>query len=141
MFERIFSAIGSKANTQLCADDSCLALGGLLVRIAKSDQHYAFEEIGQIDGILAERYQLNAVQAAKMRAECEQFEAQAPTSDDFALALKDSVAYSERSAIVEALWKVVMADGVEQTEEHSLFVKTANILGVDPTDLIRSKTD
>jgi uncharacterized tellurite resistance protein B-like protein len=103
--------------------------------VAKSDRLYAFEEIEEIDEILAQRFGLNPVQAAKLRAEAESFEESAPDTAEFSEALKKTVDYSERSGIVEAVWKVVMADGIERPEEHEILVAIATALGVSIADL------
>ena len=60
--------------------DARLAAGALLVRLAKSDAHYAVEEIVEIDRVLAERHGLNPVEAVKMRAHCEPRSAPAPAT-------------------------------------------------------------
>ena len=59
---------GPSTPTALPEPDEKLALGALLVRVAKSDNHYDAVEIGEIDRILAATFSLNPVAAAKMRA-------------------------------------------------------------------------
>ena len=54
--------------------DARLALAALLVRLAKADDDYAVEEIRRIDRIIASRYGLNPVDAAKLRADAEDLE-------------------------------------------------------------------
>ncbi len=135
MFEKLLSKLHAKDSGPLPDTDARQALGALLVRIAKSDDHYAFEEISQIDRILAKRYGLSGVAAAKLRHECEILETQAPDTDAFAISIKEKVPYAERSAIVESLWNVVMADGIERPEEDRILDHTAAILGVETTDL------
>ncbi len=44
---------GKPEPTALPEPDEKLALGALLVRVAKSDNHYDVDEIGEIDRILA----------------------------------------------------------------------------------------
>lgn len=110
--------------------DAAHALGALLVRVAKADQVYLFEELEQIDRILAERNDLNPVAAAKMRADCERLEASIPASPQFVEMLQASVAYEDRLAIVRALWKVVLADGIRQEDEVALVDLVQNKLGI-----------
>lgn len=135
MFNSILSAFRSPKPEPLTADNVSLVLSAILVRVAKSDRLYAFEEIEEIDEILAQRFDLNPVQAAKLRAEAEAFEETAPDTIEFSEALKKTVEYSERSGIVEAVWKVVMADGIERPEEHDILVAIAQALGVSIADL------
>ncbi|MCT8159796.1 TerB family tellurite resistance protein [Pseudoruegeria sp. SHC-113] len=136
MFDALLSRLRTPAPDQAMPDpDARLALAALLVRLAKSDHHYAFEEISQIDRILARRYGLDAVAAAKLRHTAELLADKAPDTTAFAQAVKAAIPYEERSGIVAALWAVVMADGVERPEEDDILDRTAAVLGVDTADL------
>ncbi|KAA9009878.1 tellurite resistance TerB family protein [Histidinibacterium aquaticum] len=115
-------------------EDARLALTALLVRLAKSDGYYDAEEIARIDRIVATRYGLNPVEAAKQRAEAESLESEAPDTVRFTRAIKDAVPYEERAAVIEALWDVVLADGVRDAEEDALLRLVAPMLGVTDQD-------
>ncbi len=114
--------------------DARLAVGALLVRVAKSDQHYAFEEIVQIDKILASRFDLNPVEAAKMRAECERFASAAPDSSEFTTMVHKAVPYAERAALLDALWQVSLADRSLKSEEEAFLGRIASALGIAEGD-------
>ena len=60
---------GTPKAQELPEPDEKLALGALLVRVAKSDTFYHVNEIVEIDHILANSFGLNAVEAAKLRGE------------------------------------------------------------------------
>ncbi len=135
MFESLLYRLKGAHSAPLPIDDARLALATLLVRIARSDHHYAFEEIVQIDEVLAERFDITIIAAAKIRAQAEKIEAQAPDCTDFSETVKAVIPYDERSAIVLTMWKVIMADGIERQQEHDLFELSCNTLGVDPEDL------
>ena len=137
MFRDLLNRLAGPAPSTLEPSETQLALGALLVRLAKSDDDYAVEEISQIDGILSARFDLNPVEAARLRAEAEKMEAAAPSTEDFAASLKSAIAYAERSAIVAAMWEIVTADGRTRDGEVALFEKAAHTFGVDPTDLER----
>ncbi len=114
--------------------DARLALGALLVRIAKSDGDYAAAEIARIDRILATRYGLDPVAAARLRAQCEEIESDAPDTVRFTRAIKDAVPYEDREAVIEALWDVVLADGGRDDQEDALLRMIAPMLGVTDQD-------
>lgn len=114
--------------------DGRLALGALLVRLAKADHLYSFEEISKIDQILEKRYNINAVEAAKMRATCEKIELQAPDTQTYTELVQAGVAYSERLAVFEALWQVSMADGTFRSEEDKVLRFVATALGLKTED-------
>lgn len=114
--------------------DARLALGALLVRIARSDGEYAHEEAERIDRILAARYALSGTDATQLRRDAEHLEHEAPDTVRFTRAIKDAVAYEERTGVVEALWEVVLADGIRDHEEDALLRLVANLLGVNDRD-------
>ena len=118
--------------TPLPEADARHALGALMVRAAKADHIYLFEEVQQIDKVLAERYDLNPVDVAKMRAACERLEAQMPETTELADILKTAISEGEKEATVAALWKVVFADGVEHENEDELLHQVEAVLGVSP---------
>lgn len=114
--------------------DAAHALGALLVRVAKADHAYLFEELEQIDRILAHRNAINAVAAAKLRAECERLEAAVPETPEFVAKLQEAVEYDDRRKIAEALWAVVVADGVREEHEVALVEIVEELLGVSGAD-------
>ena len=114
--------------------DSRLALAALLVRVAKSDGDYADEEVARIDRTLETRYRLSPAEAKAMRADAEALEGEAPDTVRFTRAIKDAVPYEHREGVVEAMWDVVLADGVRDTEEDALLRLVSNLLGVNDRD-------
>ncbi len=114
--------------------DARLALAALLVRIAKSDGDYAEDEVTRIDRLLAGRYGLSPFEATALRRDAEVLEGEAPDTVRFTRAVKDAVPYEERAGVVEALWDVVLADGVRDHEEDTLMRLVANLLGVNDRD-------
>tara|TARA_R110002167_G_scaffold365310_1_gene589560 strand:+ start:43928 stop:44389 length:462 start_codon:yes stop_codon:yes gene_type:complete len=134
MFSRILALFsGDNAfKTELPPADARNALGALMVRAAKADHAYLFEEVEQIDAVLGKLYGLNPVQAAKMRAGCELLEEEMPVTEQLAGILHDAISIADREAAVSALWSVVFADGVEREEEDELLHAVEAALGVSP---------
>jgi uncharacterized tellurite resistance protein B-like protein len=125
---------GTTKTQELPEPDEKLALGALLVRVAKSDNFYHVSEIIEIDHILANSFNLNAVDAAKLRATSEKLEAHAPDTSAFATLIRESVDYTHRLEVVEQLWKVILADGRERPVEHAALHEIENHLGINPAD-------
>lgn len=115
-------------------EDARLALAALLVRIAKTDGEYQREEIERIDKVLKTRYDLGPFEVTQLRAEAEALEAEAPDTVRFTRAIKDAVAYEDRAQVVEALWEIVLADGVRDHEEDALMRLVAPMLGINDRD-------
>lgn len=114
--------------------DARLALGALLVRLARADGDYQAVEMARIDRILTTRYGISDPEAKALRADCETLEAEAPDTVRFTRAIKDAVDYEDRRAVISAMWEIVLADGERDAEENSLMRMVAPMLGVTDQD-------
>lgn len=134
MFADFIKRLTQPDPAQMPDTDARLALTALLVRIARSDNHYAPSEQALIDQITAQRYGLDADACAALRAQAEALEAEAPDTVRFTRAIKDAVPYEARLGVIDALWSVVLADGTRSDEENALLRLVTNLLGVTDTD-------
>ncbi len=130
MLSKLFSAFRAENIEELPDPDAELALGALLVRVAKSDRDYQVEEISLIDRILARLFQHNAIEAAKIRATCEKLHAAAPETDTFAKLIRETTGLEERLAALDALWEVVLADGVPKDDELRVLESARKAMGL-----------
>lgn len=135
MFEALIHRLrGTHETPPLPEPDEHLAMGALLVRVAKSDQHYDVLEIGEIDRLLSESFSLKPIEAAKMRATCEKLEAQAPGTPDFALLIRQTVDYPHRLEMIKSFSRVIMADGRHTPEESQVLGDILKIFGIRDED-------
>lgn len=134
MFSNLLHGLMAPEPAQLPDADARLALSALLVRVARSDGHYADTEIDRIDRIIATRYRISPFEAAQLRQHAETLESQAPDTVRFTRAIKEAVPYEERLAVIAALWEVALVDGHRDTEEDSLMRVVANLLGISDFD-------
>lgn len=134
MFHDLLNRLTQPEPAPIADADARLALTALLVRVARSDEDYCAPEMIRIDDILQERYGLTEEQAVDLRVEAEAMEAAAPDTVRFTRAIKEAVAYEDRLAVLEALWKVVLADGHRSDEENSLLRLVTNLLGITDVD-------
>jgi uncharacterized tellurite resistance protein B-like protein len=143
MFAEFLKRLTAPSPEPLVDEDARIALGALLVRVARSDNHYADAEVGRIDRILGSRYGLGPFEASALRKQAEQLESEAPDTVRFTRAIKDAVPYEEREAVIEALWEVTLADGYRDAEEDALIRLVANLLGINDRDraLARQKVE
>ena len=133
MLNRLLSLFHAEPSvTPLPQADAQHALGALLVRAAKIDRAYLFEEVEEIDHVLRDLYRLNPVEAAKMRARCERLEEAMPDTAELAEVLHRHIPEGDREAAVRALWSVVFSDGVEEEAQDDLLHQIEAILGVAP---------
>ena len=134
MFGEFLRRLTEPEPDQLKDTDARLALAALLVRIARTDGTYEQTEIDRIDRVLTTRYDLGPFEVAKLRGEAETLESEAPDTVRFTRAIKDAVDYDDRSQVVEALWDVVLADGVRDHEEDAMMRLVAPMLGINDRD-------
>ncbi len=134
MFADFIKRLTQPDPAPLADTDARLALTALLVRVARSDNDYDAGEMRRIEEIARDRYGLTPEQAAALRAEAEELEAQAPDTVRFTRAIKEAVPYENRLGVIEALWKVVLADGTRADEEDALLRLVASLLGVEDKD-------
>ncbi len=134
MIADFLKRLTAPAAAPLGPTDARLALGALLVRMARADNDYAPAEVARIDLILARRYGLDATAAAALRTECEEIEAEAPDTVRFTRAIKDKVPYDDRLKVIEALWQVVLVDDRRDAMEDAQMRQIAPLLGVSDID-------
>lgn len=132
MFADLIRRLTDPVPSPLAETDARLALGALLIRLARSDGDYAAIEISRIDAILASRY--NLADSTNLRKDCEVLEKEAPDTVRFTRAIKDAVPYEERKAVVISMWEIVLADGERSDEENSIMRMVAPMLGVSDQD-------
>ena len=134
MLKKLFATFRPKEPTPMPDPDAELALGALLVRVAKSDREYQVEEISLIDRILARLYQHNAVEAAMVRATCEKLHAAAPETDTFGKLIRETTGLVERLNALEALWEVVLADRLQKEGELRIVEDARKAMGLSKAD-------
>ncbi len=110
------------------------AIAALLVRCARVDDDFDAAEVAVIDQILQDRYGMSAAEAAALRAEGEELEETAGDTQHLTSAIKDGVPYEERIAVVEALWRVVLADETRDHHENAFLRLVVRLLGVTDVD-------
>lgn len=134
MLTKLLRAFRASEPDPLPDPDAELALGALLVRVAKSDSEYQVVEISLIDRILARLFDRNPVEAAKIRATCERLHAAAPETDVFAALIRDTMGLEDRLSVLEAVWQVVLADGQEKEAELRIVESIRKALGLTPAE-------
>jgi uncharacterized tellurite resistance protein B-like protein len=125
--------LGEPSDEPLSEDDARLAMAALMVRLSRTDGNYTPEERAMIDRMLAARYGLDAAGAAGLRRDAEAAEAEAPDTVRFTRLVKAAVPYEEREGVLEALWTVAIADGIE-ADERGFLRLVANLIGVSDSD-------
>jgi len=123
----------------LPAPEQRIAVAALLVIAAHADEIYEDVERAQIERVLADRYSLDPEAAAALRAQGEEAEAGSVDLFRFTSMVKAGVPYEERAAVIEALWRVVLADNVREQHEDALMRKVTDLLGLDPREGVEAR--
>lgn len=139
MFETFLRRLLSPEPPPLPEAEAHLALAALMVRAARTDGLYSAEEVERIDRVLMEDLSISPFEAAKLRAEAEVLEAEAPDTVRFTRALKAATALEDRAALMRALWSVALADGLREAEEDRLMRLVANLLGLSDVENARAR--
>jgi uncharacterized tellurite resistance protein B-like protein len=130
MFETFLRRLLAPEPVRLPDPEAHLALAALMVRAARTDGHYTSPEIARIDRVLAAHLSIGPTEAAKLRAEAEVLETEAPDTVRFTRALKAATALEDRSHLMQALWSVALADGAREAQEDQLMRMVASLLGL-----------
>jgi len=139
MFAEFLKRLTQPEPDPLDDGDARLALTALLVRVARSDGEYAKSERHQIETVVTTRFALDKQGVHELMQNAETLEHEAPDTVRFTRAIKDAVPYPERLGVIEALWSVVLADGVREQEEDALLRLIANLLGVNDMDSAQAR--
>jgi uncharacterized tellurite resistance protein B-like protein len=135
MLEKLMKAL---AGTEEAGEDPALAgrvaIAAVLVEAARSDDAYLGREQAMIERVLAERFGLAPPDAAALRARGEDAQAEAVDLVRFTRAIKDAVPHEDRVAVIEAVWRVIYADGELDHEESSLIRRLSGLLYVPDQD-------
>lgn len=126
-------------DTLLPSEDQRIAVAALLVIAAHADHDYVDVERAQIERVLADRYGLDAAGAAALRAQGEAAEDAAVDLYRFTSLVKAGVPYEERAAVIEAMWRVILADSARDQHEEALMRRVTDLLGLDPRDSIEAR--
>lgn len=107
-----------------------IAITAILIEAAMADGVYAAEEQEQIGRILEQRFGLSGTETEALRARGQEAQSEATDIVRFTRAVKDAVPYEDRVGVIEAVWRVVYADGDRDHHESALVRKLCGLLYV-----------
>jgi uncharacterized tellurite resistance protein B-like protein len=135
MLERLLRSL---TGTDEAGDDPVeaarVAVAAVLVEAARSDDAYRRREQAMIDRVLGQRFGLPPAEAAALRTRGEAAQAEAVDLVRFTRAIKDAVPIEDRVAVIEAVWRVIYADGEMDHNESSLVRRLSGLLYVPDQD-------
>jgi uncharacterized tellurite resistance protein B-like protein len=120
-------------------EDARMAVAAVLVMAARADVDYADAERVIIDEVLMKRYGLSREEAVVLRKQGEEAEGEAIDLYQFTRAIRTAIPHEDRMSILEALWRVVLADAKRDPHEDSLMRQITDRLGLAPMDSARAR--
>ncbi len=111
-----------------------LAAACILVEASLVDGHVDGRETAQLTGLLAGHFGLGAADAEALVVRAAEVAEDAADWNRFTRVLKAEFDRSERVAMMEMLWRVVLADGELHAYEDSLVRRIAGLLHVEDGD-------
>lgn len=139
MFSDLLKRLTGNDEAPLKPDETRVAIAALLVLAANADGDYAEVEKAQIERVLADRFALNESQAAALRADGEAAELASMDMYKFTSLIKRLIPYEERASVLEAMWRVVLADSVRHMDEETLMRRVTDLLGLDPRESVEAR--
>lgn len=136
MFRNLLNRLFSEDTNlkPLATEDAEIAVAALLVRLARSDDHYNAAERQRIDKVIGRLHGLGSAEAAERRSVAEMIEAEAPDTVRFTRLIKDRVSLEDRVSIIGALWEVALADNRRGADEEAMIRLVSGLLGVNDRD-------
>ncbi len=133
MFASLKALFAAPANdTPVC--DSRTAVAALLVRAAKSEGTYNYDDIRTIDRSLARHFGLNVIEAMKLRAAGERLERARTDPQSMITAIRDAFEPEERFGVLSGLWEVALASESRARSLDDLLTETRRGLGIPRAD-------
>lgn len=139
MLKDLLKRLSGDSAAPLPPEDARLAVAALLVIAAHADFHYQESERAMIERVLADRYGLDGAAAKALRQEGEAAEAASMDLYKFTSLIKQTIDYHERASVLEAMWRVVLADNVREAHEETLMRRITDLLGLDPRESIAAR--
>jgi uncharacterized tellurite resistance protein B-like protein len=117
-------------------EDYRLAAVALLIHVANVDGTTDLAERRKLQGIIEQRFGLDAKVAAELTAMAEQSDREAVDFYQFTSVLKRALDDEGRKKIVEMLWDIAFADGVVHEFEENTIWRIAELLGVSTRERV-----
>lgn len=135
--KRLFGSDPAEAHPEI---DPHVAATALLVEAALADGIYADCEQDQIRSILSGAFGMDESKTEKVLTQAEELAETAIDHHRFTKVVKTCLDKQERTALLEQLWLVVLADGERSPFEDAFIRRIAPLLAVDDRERAFSRS-
>jgi uncharacterized tellurite resistance protein B-like protein len=116
-----------------------VAVAALLTEVVHMDEEIAEAERAQVLASIAEKFDLNAKEAADLMALAEEEAGAATDCYQFTSQINLAFSSAQKVKLIEHLWRVAYADGTLHKYEEHLIRKLADLLHVPHKSFIATK--
>ncbi len=116
-----------------------LAVAVLLAEVVRMDEEIAEAERAQVLASIAEKFELDAKEAAELMALAEEEAREATDFHQFTSQINLTFSPAQKVKLIDHLWRVAYADGILHKYEEHLIRKVADLLHVPHEQFIATK--
>ncbi|MEW6519510.1 MAG: TerB family tellurite resistance protein [Thermodesulfobacteriota bacterium] len=120
-------------------DDTCLAAGVLLLETAHIDEECTAEEMAHVVDTLRSAFSLAPEYVEELLALARAEREKALDLWQFTNRMNQHYSLQEKMALMEAVWRIIFADGRLEAHEDYFAHKLANLLRLNHKQLIEAK--
>ena len=129
MFTRLLDRLRGPAPAPPVPEvDAPNLIGALMIRVAEADATLTFEELRDIDRLLAAAFGLGPLEAARLRAASMRLAEVLPATETLGPVLHETLSPEQRDGLRDALRQVAQADGAWDPREARLIEAVGDLL-------------
>ncbi|MDC1303379.1 TerB family tellurite resistance protein [Pelagibacterales bacterium] len=136
MFDKLKTFFDEKTEIpELKFDSDKIAVVALLISTAKYDGIFDDSEKLEIQKLIENYFSLSSQDTDDLLEAAEEIENQANDLQQFTRSLNEVLNEEEKLAIMELVWKIVMADGIIDSYEENLVRRLSGLLYLQDKDI------
>jgi len=140
MLKKLTSLLGVAAERQEGNRERIeVAVAVVLLEVAHADKNFEPLEKRLVEGMLQERFALEAAAAGELLTLAEQVRADSFDLQQFTSLINQNFDREEKLAVMETLWRIIYADGVLDKYEDALARQLASLLRLSHREAIDLK--
>lgn len=141
-FKSFFDRNFSKTTTE-APDDTAkklnLASAALMIEVMNSDHQLDDREAAEFTEVLKEELSISSEEIEELASLAEKQAKNATSLYEFTRLINDHYDYTQKTALIENMWRIAFSDEVLDKYEDNLIRKVSELIYVSHSDFIQSK--
>lgn len=134
MLDRLFRSFRKETSPAKEEDALPRAVAALLVEAARADEEYTDDERSLIIKLLRGEFGLTEDEAAALRREAEEAQAEANDLYGFSRVVKEDLDREGKMQLIEAMWRVVLTDAERDPHEEMVIRRLVGLIHLEDRD-------